>query len=52
MIALLWIVLVIVLGVWLIGLLADVAGNVIHLLLIVALAILVYNLVTRRRSVR
>lgn len=50
MIVLLWILLVIVLGVWLIGLLADIAGGFIHLLLIVALAILVYNVLTSRRT--
>ena len=32
-------------------LLADIAGNLIHLLLIVALAILIYNLITSRRAV-
>ncbi|MBA2760247.1 MAG: lmo0937 family membrane protein [Chloroflexia bacterium] len=46
----LWIILVIVVVVWLGGLLLDVAGNLIHLLLIVALAILIYNLVTGRRA--
>ncbi len=50
MVAILWAVLAVVLAVWLIGLLADVAGNLIHLLLIVALAILIYNLVTGRRA--
>lgn len=51
MAAILWVVLVIVVAVWLIGLLADIAGGFIHLLLIVALAILIYNLVTGRRGV-
>lgn len=46
----LWIILVIVVVVWLGGLLLDVAGNLIHLLLIMALAILIYNLVTGRRA--
>lgn len=45
----LWIVLVVVLVVWLVGLLLRVAGNAVHLLLIVALAILIYNLVVGRR---
>ncbi len=48
--AILWAILVIILVVWLIGLLADVAGGLIHLLLIVALAVLIYNLVTGRRA--
>ena len=50
MVGILWAVLVVVLVVWLVGLLADVAGNLIHLLLIVALAILIYNLLTGRRA--
>jgi predicted membrane metal-binding protein len=49
-VGILWIILVIVVVVWLGGLLLDVAGNLIHLLLIVALAILIYNLVTGRRA--
>ncbi len=48
--SILWAVLVIVLIVWLIGLLTRAAGSLIHLLLIVAAAILIYNLVTGRRS--
>jgi len=47
----LWIILAVVLVIWLVGLLADIAGNLIHFLLLVALVILVYNLVTGRRSV-
>jgi predicted membrane metal-binding protein len=47
----LWAILAVVLVIWLIGLLVDVAGNFIHLLLIVAALILIYNLVTGRRSV-
>ena len=44
---LLWPILVIVLVVWLIGLEADIVGSAIHLLLVVALVIPIYNLVTR-----
>lgn len=51
MAGILWAILAVVLVVWLIGLVADVAGNFIHLLLIVAALILIYNLVTGRRSV-
>ena len=47
----LWVILVIVLAVWLIGLLADVAGSLIHLLLVVGLLILVYNIITGRRAI-
>lgn len=42
----LWIVLAVILAVWLIGFIADVAGGLIHILLVVALIILVVNLVT------
>ena len=51
MVGILWAVLVVVLAIWLIGLLADIAGGLIHLLLVVALAILIYNLVTGRRAI-
>lgn len=47
----LWIILVIIVAIWLIGLVANVAGNLIHLLLVVALFVLVYNLITGRRQV-
>jgi len=47
----LWVILVIVLAVWLFGLLADVAGGLIHLLLVVGLLILAYNVITGRRSI-
>ncbi len=50
MVAILWAILAVILAVWLIGLLVDVAGNLIHLLLIVALAILIYNLIAGRRA--
>ncbi len=50
MTGLLWIVLAVVLVVWLAGLLLRVAGNAVHLLLVVALAVLIYNVVTGRRA--
>jgi hypothetical protein len=50
MVGILWAILVVVLAIWMIGLLVDVAGGLIHLLLVVALAILIYNLVTGRRA--
>lgn len=50
MVAVLWIVLLAVLAVWLLGFLLDVAGGIIHLLLIVALVILLVNLFTSRRA--
>jgi hypothetical protein len=47
----LWIILVVIVAIWLIGLVANVAGNLIHLLLVAALVILIYNLLTGRRQV-
>lgn len=49
MIMVLWAILAVVVVVWLIGFVIDIAGNAIHLLLIVALAILIYNLLQGRR---
>jgi hypothetical protein len=50
-VGILWLIVVAILILWLIGLLAHVAGGFIHLLLIVALAVLIYNLITSRRTV-
>ena len=45
----LWTIFVIILVLWILGFSLHVAGGLIHLLLIVALAILIFNLVTGRR---
>ena len=47
----LWTILVILLVLWLIGLLSNVGGGLIHLLLVVAVVVLIINLVTGRRAV-
>ena len=47
----LWTILVILLVLWLLGLIANIGGGVIHLLLVVALVIFVINLLTGRRTV-
>jgi Family of unknown function (DUF5670) len=47
----LWTILVILLVLWLVGLLANVGGGLIHLLLVVAAVVLVINLLTGRRAV-
>ncbi len=47
----LWTIFVLVLLLWLLGFSFHVAGGLIHLLLVVALAILIFNLVTGRRRV-
>jgi hypothetical protein len=47
----LWAIFVVVLLLWLLGFTFHVAGSLIHLLLVVALIILVFNLVSGRRTV-
>jgi predicted membrane metal-binding protein len=47
----LWTILVILLALWLIGLLLDVAGGFIHLLLVIALVMFIINLVRGRNTV-
>ncbi|MGD0976620.1 MAG: lmo0937 family membrane protein [Candidatus Korobacteraceae bacterium] len=47
----LWTILVILLVLWLLGFSLHIAGGLIHLLLVVALAVLIFNLVTGRRRV-
>ncbi|MBT2584020.1 lmo0937 family membrane protein [Planococcus sp. ISL-109] len=46
----LWIILVVILAVWVIGFLMDVAGGLIHILLIIAAIVLIVNLVTGRKG--
>ncbi|MGO9433228.1 MAG: lmo0937 family membrane protein [Terracidiphilus sp.] len=47
----LWTIFVIMLVLWLLGFSLHIGGGLIHLLLLVALAVLVFNLVTGRRRV-
>ena len=47
----LWTILVILLVLWLVGLLGHIGGPMIHILLVMAIAILVFNLMSRRRVV-
>jgi len=47
---LLWTILVILVVLWLLGFSFHIGGSLIHLLLVVALVVLVFNLVTGRRS--
>lgn len=46
----LWSIFAIVLVLWLLGFSFHVGGGLIHLLLVVALVVLVFNLVTGRRT--
>jgi hypothetical protein len=48
----LWTIIVLLLVLWLLGFAFEVAGGLIHLLLVVALVILVLNLVSGRRGTR
>jgi hypothetical protein len=46
----LWTIFAILLVLWLLGFSLHVGGSLIHLLLVVALVVLVFNLVTGRRT--
>jgi hypothetical protein len=47
----LWTILVILLVLWLLGFIGHIGGGLIHILLVVAVIVLIYNLVTGRRTV-
>jgi hypothetical protein len=47
----LWTIFVVLLVLWLLGFSMSVGGSLIHLLLVVALIVLVFNLVSGRRGV-
>jgi hypothetical protein len=49
-ITMLWTIFVVVLILWLLGFSFHIAGGLIHLLLVLALIILIFNLVAGRRS--
>jgi hypothetical protein len=46
----LWTLMVVLLILWLLGLTLSIGGGLIHLLLVVALVVLVFNLVSGRRG--
>jgi hypothetical protein len=46
----LWTIFVILVILWLLGFSLNIGGGLIHLLLVIAVIVLVYNLVTGRRS--
>ena len=46
----LWAVFVVLLVLWLLGFSFHIAGSIIHILLVIALAVLVFNLITGRRT--
>ncbi|MDV2580765.1 lmo0937 family membrane protein [Alkalibacillus haloalkaliphilus] len=46
----LWTIITIILIIWLIGLVLEIAGGLIHLLLVIAGIIFIYQLLTGKRS--
>jgi hypothetical protein len=49
-VSLLWAIVVILVVLWLLGLVLNVAGGLIHVLLIIAIIVVLYNLFVGRRS--
>ncbi len=49
---LLWAVIVILFVLWLLGLIVHIGGGLIHILLVVAVVVLIYNLVAGARARR
>jgi hypothetical protein len=47
----LWAIFVIILALWVLGFSLHVAGSLIHLLLVVAVIVLIFNLISGRRAV-
>jgi hypothetical protein len=47
----LWTIIVILLVLWLLGLLVHIGGFFIHLLLVIAVIVIIWNLIAGRRSV-
>jgi len=50
--SILWTIVVILVVLWLLGLIFHVAGGLVWILLVVALIVLIYNLLTRSRATR
>ena len=47
----LWIIAVALVALWVIGLIGNIASGLIHILLVIAVIIVAYNLITRNRRV-
>ena len=47
----LWTIVVVLVVLWLLGFVSHVGGSLIHILLVVALIVLIYNVVAGRRSI-
>ena len=50
MVSLLWAIVFILVVLWLLGLVLGLAGGVIHILLVIAIIVVLYNLLVGRRS--
>ncbi len=50
MASLLWAVVVILFILWLLGLLINIGGGLIHILLVIAVIVIIYNLLVGRRA--
>ncbi len=48
----LWAVVIVLVVLWLLGLIVHIGGGLIHILLVIALIVLIYNLITRSRATR
>ncbi|HVB74706.1 MAG TPA: lmo0937 family membrane protein [Ktedonobacteraceae bacterium] len=48
--SILWTVIVVLVVLWLLGLVLNIGGALIHILLVIALIVLIYNLITRSRT--
>ena len=46
----LWTIVVVLAILWLLGLVGNVGGDLIHLLLVAAIVVIIYNLIAGRRS--
>ncbi len=46
----LWTIFVVILVLWLLGFSFHIAGGMIHLLLVIAVVVLIFNLISRRRG--
>ena len=51
MVSLIWTIVVVLFVLWLLGFALHIAGGLIHLLLLVAIIAIIYNLLVRRRAI-
>ncbi len=45
-----WTIIAILIALWLAGFILEIAGGFVHLLLLIALALLIFNMITGRRA--